>query len=119
MRGLAKSTIVLALYAYELLEELHPMTLRQLHYAIFSKAKIDYQNNKASYRKLSNVTSMSRRLNREIQLRGVTDEDAVNAMAWGGSVGGCSYEMAVQIVNLDGNTIPHDWIVDETRESEI
>lgn len=101
MRGLAESTIVLALYAYKLLAELHPMTLRQLHYAIFSKAEIDYQNDKASYRKLSNVTSMSRRLHRRRQLEQLSGDD---------------YLLLIKLVGRDGNTIPHEWIVDETRQ---
>src|SRR5579859_6543093 len=101
MRGLAESTVVLALYAYELLKKLHPMTLRQLHYAIFSKAEIDYQNDKASYRKLSNVTSMSRRLSRALELDEGDEEDER------------------RITQLKRVVIPHDWIVDETRQPHM
>jgi hypothetical protein len=101
MRGLAEKTVTLALYAYRLLEELHPMTLRQLHYAIFSKSEIDYQNDKASYRRLSEVTSMSRRLNRGIELEL------------------SSYQDCLRVLKLKHKTIPHDWIVDETREGEM
>jgi hypothetical protein len=83
------------MFARMLLAELHPMTLRQLHYAIFSAAKIVYENTKADYRRLSRVTSMARRDYRAIELAGRTDA-------------------------LDSEVlIPGAWIVDELRESEI
>jgi hypothetical protein len=44
MRGLSESTKQLIRYAYRLLEAVHPQTLRQLHYAIFSLAVILYAN---------------------------------------------------------------------------
>ena len=53
MRGLAKRTEELIHFAYTQLAESHPMTLRQLHYAIFSAAKIDYENTQADYKRLS------------------------------------------------------------------
>jgi hypothetical protein len=78
-------------FAYRLLEQFHPMTLRQLHYTIFSADKIAYTNTLADYRRLSRVTTLSRRVHRLCQLNGHS------------VVGG----------------IPHDWIIDELREAEM
>jgi len=103
MRGLSEKTIELALYAYLVLKELHPMTLRQLHYAIFSKSEIDYQNDRACYRRLSTVTSMSRRLDRAIELGGRSTEGNI-------------WQDKVKAIGLKGLMIPHNWIVDETRQ---
>ena len=64
MRGLSNRTIELLGFAYQLLAVLHPMNLRQLHYAIFSAAVIDYQNDQRCYRRLSNATSNARRRHR-------------------------------------------------------
>jgi hypothetical protein len=91
MRGLSRRTIELRDFARELLAGLHPMNLRQLHYTIFSAAKIDYQNTQPDYKRLSRVTTDSRRRHRRAQLMGY---DA-------------------------GDEIPHDWIVDELREGEM
>ena len=52
MRGLSSRTIELIGFAYKLLAVFHPMTLRQLHYTIFSAAEIDYQNDQRCYRRL-------------------------------------------------------------------
>ena len=41
MRGQSMETKRLIEYACTLLEEDHPMTLRQLHYAIFSRNQVD------------------------------------------------------------------------------
>ena len=41
MRGPSLKTLELIAFAQQVLEQYHPMTLRQLHYAIFSAAKID------------------------------------------------------------------------------
>jgi hypothetical protein len=91
MRGLSKKTLELIAFARQLLEVAHPMTLRQLHYAIFSAAKIDYDNTQADYKRLSRATTVARRIHRWGQLnnRNITD------------------------------AIPHDWIIDELREAEI
>jgi hypothetical protein len=90
MRGLNRSTLELINYAYRLLEAEHPMTLRQLHYRIFSKREIDYQNDAPSYRRLSRATTMARRQYRQQELTGA---------------------------NIDtSRMIPPDWIVDETRQ---
>jgi len=91
MRGLSKKTEELIHFAYTLLAESHPMTLRQLHYAIFSAAKIAYDNTQADYKRLSRATTLARRTHR-----------------WG--------ELNGRRV-VDG--IPHDWIVDELREAEM
>jgi hypothetical protein len=56
MRGLSAKTLELIAFARRLLAELHPMTLRQLHYAIFSAAKIAYDNTPADYKRLSRAT---------------------------------------------------------------
>jgi hypothetical protein len=94
MRGLAKQTIELVRFARKLLAELHPMTLRQLHYAIFSAAKIAYDNTQADYKRLSRVTSRVRRAYRTLELAGRTD------------------------LLGSSNLIPPDWIVDELRDGE-
>jgi hypothetical protein len=90
MRGPSKKTLELIAFAHKLLEESHPMTLRQLHYAIFSAAKIDYDNTPADYKRLSRATTISRRAHR-----------------WG------------ELLSLQvGDEIPHAWIIDELREAE-
>jgi hypothetical protein len=91
--GLSKRTIELRDFARELLAARHPMNLRQLHYTIFSAAKIDYQNTPADYKRLSRVTTGSRRRHREAELRG----DVASVQ----------------------DEIPHAWIVDELREGEM
>jgi hypothetical protein len=68
MRGLSESTKQLIKYAYRLLEAVHPQTLLQLHYAIFSLAVILYANDKASYKRLSHATTAARRKFRAWQL---------------------------------------------------
>ena len=70
MRGLSKETLALIDYSRKLLAENHPMTLRQLHYAIFSRLEIEYANDKASYARLGRVTTTARRAYREWQLSG-------------------------------------------------
>jgi hypothetical protein len=95
MRGLAKETIELIMFARLLLEQLHPMTLRQLHYAVFSAAKIAYENTHNEYRRLGRATTRARRDYRALELAGETDL-------------------------LDSSVlIPGAWIIDELRESEI
>jgi hypothetical protein len=96
MRGLSESTKDLIRYAYRLLAEDHPQTLRQLHYAVFSRDEIDYQNDKASYQKLSRATTLARRTYRERELL-FPGKDV-------SSCGSCS--------------IPPAWMVDETRQGE-
>jgi hypothetical protein len=93
MRGLSENTVELIEYARRLLEADHPQTLRQLHYAIFSKQEIDYANDKASYSRLSRATTTARRAYRE-------------------------WELAGEIGTEPGATIPPDWMVDEGRQPE-
>jgi hypothetical protein len=95
MRGLAKRTVELIVFASLLLAELHPMTLRQLHYAIFSAAKIAYDNTPEDYERLSRVTTTVRRNYRILELAGEAN-----------------------LLDSD-ELIPPDWIVDELREAEI
>jgi hypothetical protein len=95
MRGLSKATIELIGFARMLLAELHPMTLRQLHYAIFSAAKIDYDNTPKAYKRLSRVTTVARRYYRILELGGRTD------------------------LLASPSIIPPEWIVDETRETRV
>jgi len=90
MRGPSRKTEELIAFARQLLEQNHPMTLRQLHYAIFSAAKIDYDNTQADYKRLSRATTLARRTHRWGELHGLRV--------------------------IDG--IPHDWIIDELREAE-
>jgi hypothetical protein len=94
MRGLSRDTAKLIRYANGLLSGNHPMTLRQLHYAIFSRREIPYDNTLADYRRLSRATTLARRAFREWELAG-TDES-----------------------NLPAYWIDPSWMVDETREAE-
>jgi hypothetical protein len=93
--------------------------LRQLHYAIFSKAEIDYENDRASYRKLSAVTSMSRRLNRNIELYRVSWASILGAHKVNFPAYGLSRDETRCAVQLHNQTIPHDWVVDETRQPHM
>jgi len=95
MRGLSKKTLELIAFARSLLAEFHPMTLRQLHYAVFSAAKIGYDNTPADYKRLSRATTTARRDYRARELAGRTDLLGSNVL------------------------IPPAWIVDELREAEI
>lgn len=90
MRGLAENTKELLAFAYKLLEESHPMNLRQLHYAIFSAAKIAYENATRDYRRLSRATTDARNRYRDAELKG---------------------QQAPEY------SIPPRWIVDELREA--
>jgi hypothetical protein len=91
--GLSQRTIELIDFARELLKASHPMTLRQLHYTIFSAARIDYRNTPADYKRLSRATTKARRDYREAELQG-----------------------GVAKVR---HAIPPGWIVDELREGEL
>ena len=94
MPGLLQKTIELILFARSLLEQFHPMTLRQLHYTIFSAAVIPYANTPADYKRLSRATTKARRLWRQYELDG--------------------YPAHL----IPRHAFPGDWIVDETREAE-
>ena len=94
MRGLSNSTKELIEYAYRLLEADHPQTLRQLHYAIFSRQEIAYENTQADYKRLSRATTVARRTCRACELRGFPDS------------------------LMPTHAIPPQWMVDETREAE-
>jgi hypothetical protein len=94
MRGLSANTLELIRYAHGLLQSDHPQTLRQLHYAIFSRSEISYQNNQADYKRLSRATSVARRIFR----------------AWELATGGDGVPPA--------HAIPAEWMVDETRQPE-
>jgi hypothetical protein len=60
----------LIMFARTLLEKHYPMTLRQLHYLIFSAAVITYENAQSDYKRLSRATTIARRLYRERELAG-------------------------------------------------
>lgn len=94
MRGLSRETILLIRYANRLLRDNHPMTLRQLHYAIFSRKEIPYDNTLAEYKRLSRATTQARRVFRDWELAG----------------GNMS--------SLPTCWIEPSWMVDETREAE-
>ena len=68
MRGQSQKTKELIEYAYGLLAENHPMTLRQLHYAVFSRNEIAYANTQAEYKRLSRATTVARREHRAWEL---------------------------------------------------
>jgi hypothetical protein len=83
MRGLSKRTLELIAFAREVLAAHHPMTLRQLHYAIFSAAKIDYENEPYDYKRLSRVTTTARRNYRTLELAekvDLLDSDLLNPL---------------------------------------
>jgi hypothetical protein len=103
MRGLSNSTKELIQYARGLLAADHPQTLRQLHYAIFSRKEIAYDNCQADYKRLSRATSLARRAHREWEL-------AAN----------CASTMGLAAVAGDEPFlgIPTHWMVDETRQPE-
>lgn len=94
MRGLSKDTKQLIEYAYRVLEADHPQTLRQLHYAIFSRGEIEYENNQANYKRLSRATADARRKHRSRLLAGLSDP------------------------RPSEHCIPPEWMVDETRRPE-
>lgn len=96
MRGTSSSTKELTAFCYRLLKELHPMTLRQLHYAIFSRQEIEYTNTPKDYKRLSRVTTKARRAYRDWELNGDPDD-----------------------LPLVSQVMPGQWIVDETREAEV
>jgi hypothetical protein len=82
-------------YAGKLLAESHPMTLRQLHYAIFSREEIEYENTTACYRRLSRVTTIARRSHRQWELSGANPSTQPDSC------------------------FPHGWLVDETRQAYV
>jgi hypothetical protein len=92
MRGLSNTTLELIAFARTLLAEFHPMTLRQLHYAIFSAAQIDYDNTPRDYKRLGRATTKARRNYRALELAGVSRQ-----------------------LLTASDLIPPEWIVDETR----
>jgi hypothetical protein len=93
MRGKSTKTLELIEYALKLFEEDHPQTLRQLHYAVFSRQEIAYNNDQASYKRLSRATSAARRTYRKWELSGSNENPPLYA-------------------------IPPSWMVDETRSPE-
>jgi hypothetical protein len=97
MRGLSGQTKQLIQYALRLLAADHPQTLRQLHYAIFSRKEIPYANTQADYKRLSRATSMARRAYRAWELAGKSAR--TNA--------------------APPYAIPSEWMVDETRQPEM
>src|ERR1017187_9429949 len=90
MRGLSNSTKELIEYAYRL------QTLRQLHYAVFSRREIPYENDQADSKRLSRATSVACRAYRAWELESGRDSDG----------------------DPPAYSIPADWMVDETRQPE-
>jgi hypothetical protein len=92
-RGLSNDTLELIGFARSLLRASHPMTLRQLHYAIFSSSEIAYENSQASYKRLSRATTTARRAFRQWQLAGAEGP-------------------------MPEHGIDPRWMIDETRQPE-
>jgi hypothetical protein len=92
-RGFSEITKELIAYAYLLLQADHPQTLRQLHYAIFSRKEIQYENDKSSYRRLGAATTAARRRYRQWELAGAEPP-------------------------FPDCAIPPEWMVDESRQPE-
>jgi hypothetical protein len=92
MRGLVKKTQELIAYTRRLLESDHPQTLRQLHYAVFSRREIEYENRHADYKRLSRATTFARRVHR-----------------------GWELDSSGPVPELG---IPPQWMVDETRAGQ-
>jgi hypothetical protein len=102
MRGLSEKTLELIRYAHGLLKADHPQTLRQLHYAIFSRGEIGYENDQADYKRLSRATTVARRTYRWWELWQLKNSKVVGA----------------SVADLARDAIPPDWMVDETRQPE-
>lgn len=105
MRGQSWNTIELIHYSRELLEADHPQTLRQLHYAIFSRRQIAYDNTPSDYKRLSRATTAARRRYRQWELGNFTLLEQYIARS------GC-------LVEEPAESIPPAWMVDETRNPE-
>src|SRR5271169_6045034 len=93
MRGIAAANKGLIATVNAILAGDHPQTLRQLHYQIFSRGGIDYQNDVPSYRRLSRVLTRARRVYRQWEL-----------------YDGCG--------DPPEDSVPAAWIVDELRKPE-
>jgi hypothetical protein len=126
-RGLSATTRDLISFAYDLLAESHPMTLRQLHYAIFSFAGVHglpYANTPADYKRLSRATTTARRNYRNWELEAINehgpDIDCLDFMeqAHEERIAEKAGETCLYLPN-DGCLIPPGWMVDETRQLEI
>ena len=102
MRGISESSKRLIRYARQLLEVDHPQTLRQLHYAIFSRQEIDYANDKASYQRLSRATTIARRTRRAWELDG--DSGSVET-AIKGLIDFATWDRQVAIQDVEFNCI--------------
>ncbi len=98
MRGLSQGTKELIDYAYRLLEADHPQTLRQLHYAIFSRNEIEYENDRSSYRRLGAASTIARRRYRQWELDPAVRQQHAS--------------------ERPAHAIPHNWMVDETLQPE-
>jgi hypothetical protein len=109
VRGRSGRIIELISYARQLLEGDHPQTLRQLHYAIFSRQVIPYENTQSDYKRLSRATTMARREYRDWELGRFTSAQAMEAI----------FRSSDGIVPEPPNGIPPQWMVDETRNPEI
>ena len=81
-RGLSENTKELIRFANEVLSDTHPQTLRQLHYAIFSLNRIDYQNDSRSYRRLSEHLTGARRRFRQWELAGEMGDQPEYSIDW-------------------------------------
>ena len=81
-RSFSEATKELIEFSREVLEETHPQTLRQLHYAIFSLNRIDYQNDARSYRRLSYHLTGARRRWRAWELAGEFGEPPEHSIDW-------------------------------------
>ena len=108
MRGLSASTRALIQFAREILTDDHPQTARQVHYRIFSLGLAGYKNDKASYRRLCRVLVGARRSWRRHEL----------FIAPIARSAGVDVENAAQILAVDDDGIPSNWIVDELRQGE-
>jgi hypothetical protein len=109
VRGRSGRMTELISYARQLLEGDHPQTLRQLHYAIFSRQVIPYENTQSDYKRLSRATTMARREYRDWELGRFTSVQAMEAI----------FRSSDGIVPEPPNGIPPHWMVDETRNPEI
>jgi len=98
MGGLSRKTEELIRYVRQLLEADHPQALRQLHYAVFSRCEIAYENCLAGYLQGGNATSNARRHYRALELQ---------------------YVNGTKLAAAHPYAIPGRWIVDESRQPEI
>jgi len=81
-RGLSADTIELIQVVREILDDVHPQTLRQVFYAVNACRPDKFPNENRSYRRLSRHLTPARRLYREWELAGEIGEPPEHSINW-------------------------------------